>query len=169
MRHERNFLAMSKIFLSLSSNLGQASVLTSEKVMKQKAKQLPQAPTVLPRVFIIQQPKPKADGWTPSFDSAAKYGSLHFVYDQHYRAQSDPQEAQDLLPEVLGDFNPDIDYLLATIFGDPATVWVVLCWLAPLLKKQGYPAITFLYWSRGKGENGYTNDNGYYLPCRIPL
>lgn len=137
--------------------------------MKQKKVTQATAPAPLPRVFIIQQPKPKSDGWTPSFDSAAKYGALHFVFDQNYRAQPDPLEARDKLPEVLGDFDPDVDYLLPTIFGDPATVWVVLCWIAPMLKKRGYPAITFLYWSRGKGENGYTNDNGYYLPCRVPL
>lgn len=122
-----------------------------------------------PRVFIIQQPKPKADGWMPSFDTAAQYGGLKFVFDQMERAHLDPIGASDLIAQEMKDFDPDQDFLLPTIFGDPATTWSVLCWLAPFLKNKGHRFLTFLYWNRGKGEEGMTNANGYYSPCKIPL
>ena len=122
-----------------------------------------------PRVFIIQQPKPKIDGWVPSFDTAAKYGGLHFVFEQSDRAHLDPSLAIRKVSEALDDFNPDQDYLLPTIFGDPATTWVSICWLVPLLLDKGFKFLTFLYWNRGKGEEGMTNANGYYSPCKIPL
>lgn len=122
-----------------------------------------------PRVFIIQQPKPKMDGWVPSFDTATKYGGLHFIFDQSDRAHLDVDKAWGKVSEALRDFDPDHDYLLPTIFGDPATTWMTICWLAPMLINWGHDHLTFLYWNRGKGEEGMTNANGYYSPCKIPL
>jgi hypothetical protein len=141
--------------------------------MKKKVTQRSVASDALPRVYVVQEPKPdpKKNNWAPDFSTAVKYGALRFVYEQGYRGQSDPVAARDKLPDALGEFDPDIDHLLPLMVGgvDPANVWVVLLWIGPLLKKEGYTFINFLYWDRGKGENGYTNENGYYKPCRIPL
>ncbi len=128
-------------------------------------------PPRLPRVFIIQQPRPnpKKDNWTPSFDAATQYGGLRFIFDASDRAHLDPTTAQETVRQELKDFDPEQDFLLPTIFGDPAATWVTLLWLAPFLKSQGHRYVTFLYWSRGKGDEGMTNENGYYMPCKIPL
>jgi len=117
-----------------------------------------------PRVFIIQQPRPKADGWVPNFESATKYGTLHFVYDLSDRAYADPHQASVKAQTKLADFNPIRDYILPTVFGDPATTWVVIQVLA-----RRCDQLKYLYWSRTRDENGVmSNEVGYYYEVIIP-
>ena len=144
---------------------------TKQTVTQQQPESPPPsgAAATLPRVFIIQQPRPKADGWTPSFDSAAKYGGLHYIFNKDERAEADPKAAMERVETALMDFNPEKDYILPTIFGDPATTWVTLLFLGPYLWERGFDTIKFLYWSRGKGPEGMSNDVGYYKPVEVPL
>lgn len=123
-----------------------------------------------PKVFIIQRPRPKADGWLPNFDSAAKFGAIHYIFDQDYRAHANPDKARDHAKEVLGSqFDPRQDYILPTVFGDPAAFWIAM----PLIIEIGWEMATgylkYLYWSRGRGPEGMTNETGYYEECKIPI
>lgn len=123
-----------------------------------------------PRVFVIQQPKPNSEsGWTPDLSTAVGYGAIHFVFGMTDRAQPDPDRAYQRVMDALADFNPERDFLLPMIFGDPATTWVSLQYLAPKLLREGFRSIKYLYWNRGKGEGGMSNENGYYVPCEVPL
>lgn len=116
------------------------------------------------RVFIVQQPKPKADGWVPDFEPATEFGTLHFIFDAGDRPYSDANGARRKALIKLRDFDPEVDYILDPRFGDPAASWEVLKLLVALKKEP-----RMLYWSRGRGENGeMTNERGYYFEYAPP-
>ena len=124
-----------------------------------------------PKVFIIQQPRPdpKRNNWVPNFDSAADFGAIHFVFDQNERVHADPVASRVKAEEALKDFSPNRDYLLPTVFGDPAAAWLVIQLLTAQATYCQNKFLKYLYWSRGRGEGGMTNETGYYVECKIPV
>lgn len=85
------------------------------------------------------------------------------------RAHLDPDKASKQVEETMIDFDPETDFVLPTIFGDPATTWITLCWLSNYVFERGFQHLNFLYWNRGKGEDGMSDNHGYYAPVKIPL
>lgn len=116
-------------------------------------------------VFIIQQPRPKDDGWSPDFSSAIQYGKLEFIFGVGDRAYADPREAKRKAAAKLANFNPAKDYLLWANFGDPATAWIVIM----ILVAKGYLRLCFLYWSRGRSATGMNNELGFYFPVELDV
>ena len=122
-----------------------------------------------PKVFIIQRPRPKADGWLPNFDSAAKFGAIHYIFDENYRAHANTLKAKEDAINKLEEYNPSCDYILPTVFGDPAAVWIVVSAICQICFHERVSVAKFLYWSRGRGEQGMSNENGYYEECLVPV
>jgi len=116
-------------------------------------------------VYIIQQPRPKENGWTPNFEPATKYGKLTTVFDAGDRAYADPTSARKKIISKLANFNCDKDYLLWANFGDPACLWLTIM----ALVATGRTRIKFLYWSRGQSATGMSNDNGFYFPVELDV
>jgi len=116
-------------------------------------------------VFIIQQPRPKEDGWTPNFEPATKYGNLAFIFEANDRTYADPSSARKKALAKLKDFDSDHDYLLWANFGDPASLWLTIM----VLVAQGHRRLKFLYWSRGKSAEGMSNENGFYFPVELDV
>ncbi len=115
------------------------------------------------RVFIIQQPRPKSDGWVPNFEPATQFGALHYIFDAGDRAYADPRAAAAKAFAKLFDFDDNVDFLLATGFGDPTCRDVVV----DLMARMGHQP-RYLNWSRGKGLDGeWTNEVGYYIPIEV--
>lgn len=117
------------------------------------------------RVFIIQQPRPKGDGWVPNFEPATQYGRLEFVFDAGDRAYADPTEAKKKAASRLSDFHADKDFLLWANFGDPATLWLTIMLLVAIGNKK----LKFLYWSRGRQAGVMSNEAGFYFPVELDV
>jgi len=119
-----------------------------------------------PTVYIFQQPRPrKSDGWVPNLEPATKYGKLKFIFDAEDKPHLDPSAALTKAVARLKDFDAEKDYLCWTNFGDPASQWLVIM----LLSGRGNNLLRFLYWSRGKGANGMSAENGYYFPVELSI
>lgn len=116
-------------------------------------------------VYIIQQPRPKENGWTPNFEPATKYGKLATVFDAGDRAYADPTSARKKIVTKLANFGSEKDFLLWANFGDPACLWLTIMTLVA----TGRTKIKFLYWSRGKSATGMSNDNGFYFPVELDV
>lgn len=116
-------------------------------------------------VYIIQQPRPKDNGWTPNFEPATKYGKLATIFDSSERTYADPTAARKKLLSRLAKFDSNKDYLLWANFGDPASLWLTIM----VLVATGRTKIKFLYWSRGKGATGMSNENGFYFPVELDV
>lgn len=122
-------------------------------------------------VWVIQQPRPKANGWTPNLQSATTYGRIEFVFDAGDRAYADPGAAIRKARTRLAFFNPDKDYICWTHFGDPATLWLSIMLLA-----QRFSKLKFLYWSRSRVVKARTEEfppeedgGGFYFPIEIDV
>lgn len=116
-------------------------------------------------VYVIQQPRPKADGWTPNFEPATKYGKLDHIFDAGDRIYADPSSAKKKVLARLEKFDAENDFLLWSNFGDPASVWLtIMCLVA-----KGNLRLKFLYWSRGKSAEGMSNENGFYFPVELDV
>lgn len=144
--------------------------MTTKRAVKGKASVPVATPAINgSRVFIVQRPRPKADGWVPNFQAATKYGTLHFVFDIGDRAFNNPDAAMLKARTVLSDFNPDTDYILNVGFGDPMC-GVVVDWL--MATRFGVQArkVQYLYWNRTVMPDGQIDKiNGYYVPLPVRL
>ena len=120
-----------------------------------------------PKVFVIQKAKPRAsDGWMPNLEPATKYGAIHFIFDADDRPHLDPSTCLKKATFALRGFDPAQDYLCWSMSGDPASMWLVIM----ILAGTGANSLNFLYWSRGKSEDGrMTNENGYYFPITLSI
>jgi hypothetical protein len=114
------------------------------------------------RVFVVQKPRPKSDGWTPNLETATQYGRIEFVFDLADRAYADPSAAATKVASKLADFNPEKDFICWTSFGDPACLWIAIMYLA-----RRYSKLRFLYWSRGRKDGAMRNENGFYFPLEL--
>jgi hypothetical protein len=126
--------------------------------------------TIAGRVFIVQQPKPRADGWSPNFESAREYGRIEFLFDPEDRVYAGPDSAREKLTTKLMDFDPATDYLCWTQYGDPAALWLTIMFLAGALH---FRTIKYLYWSRGRAKESaikrFTNETGFYIPIELTV
>lgn len=120
-----------------------------------------------PKVFVIQKAKPRAsDGWMPNLEPANKFGAIHFIFDADDRPHLDPSTCLKKAAVALSSFNPETDYLCWSMAGDPASMWLVIM----ILAGTGANSLQFLYWSRGKSEEGrLTNENGFYFPITLSI
>lgn len=117
-----------------------------------------------PTVYVIQTPRPKSDGWTPNLEPASKYGKIEFVFPVGEKAWADPESSRHRAAERLKDFDPTRDYLCWANFGDPACLWIVI----GMLVARGARSLKFLYWSRGRNEDGSSDKtHGHYFPVEI--
>lgn len=117
-------------------------------------------------VYLIQQPKPrKSDGWMPDLQPATRFGRLITVMQAGETAWTNPDEAARKLKDEYSQFDPTRDFLLWTNFGDPCVLWLTIM----VLVGMGHRSLSFLYWSRGKGPGGMTNENGYYFPIKCEV
>jgi len=128
-------------------------------------------PPVLPSsvVWVVQQPRPKANGWVPDLQSANRYGRIEFIFDAGDRAYSDPVAAVKKAKSRLVNFDPENDFLCWSHFGDPATLWLTV-----LLLGQRATRLKFLYWSRSKSASRNFSDlpseeSGFYFPIEIDV
>lgn len=117
------------------------------------------------RVFITQQPRPNARGWTPNFNPATQYGSLHFVFSGSDHPYCNPDQAIEDAAHVLSDFDPDNDYVLYPNTGDPAAIYTVLIVLA----RMPIDKIRFLYWERKMVDGVRSSTDGFYSPITFKL
>jgi hypothetical protein len=113
-------------------------------------------------VYVIQRPRPRADGWQPDLSGAINYGKLAFVFDPDDKAYINPALAIEKADIALKDFDSKHDYLLWAQFGDPATMWLVIS----LLTLKGHTRLQYLYWSRKRKDQPA---DGYYIPIIIDL
>ena len=132
-----------------------------------KAKTITKLPVVAgsARVFVVQRPRPKADGWSPNIQDASKYGRFHFIFDMGYRAFADTGTALSKAKAALADFNPDRDYILDISFGCDPMCGVVVAWA--LAQQFGYDntKVKYLCWNRKVGAGGTIDKtNGHYIP-----
>ena len=117
-------------------------------------------------VYVIQQPRPRAtDGWVPNLEPATKYGAIKFIFDAEDKPHLDPTAALRKAMTRLKEFDSEKDFLCWTNFGDPASMWLTIMMLAG----TGHNSLTFLYWSRGKGKHGMSNENGFYFPVELSI
>lgn len=124
-------------------------------------------PTSLNVVWVIQQPRPKANGWVPDLASANRYGRIEFVFDAGDRAYSDPVAAVKKAKARLVNFDPEHDFLCWSHFGDPATLWLTV-----FLLGQRTTRLKFLYWSRSKSAflgAASGEESGFYFPIEIDV
>ena len=63
------------------------------------------------KVYIIQEPAPRSDGWTPDMSTAAEHGALVNVFDKADRIYADTSAAVDKAKSKLKDFKPEEDFL----------------------------------------------------------
>lgn len=113
------------------------------------------------KIYLIQEPMPKSDGWTPDLSTAAEHGAIVPVFEKNDKVYIDTVSAVAKAKERLKDFNPDEDFLLWAGFADPSAQWVTCLVLGSMNIKEA----KFLFWSkRPSSPNG-----GYYYPIKITL
>tara|TARA_R110001632_G_scaffold227969_4_gene362854 strand:- start:2440 stop:2793 length:354 start_codon:yes stop_codon:yes gene_type:complete len=115
------------------------------------------------KVYIIQEPAPRSDGWTPDMSTAAEHGALVNVFDKADRIYADTAAAVEKAKSKLKDFNPEEDFLLWAGFADPSAQWVVSMSLVAL----GHNKVNFLFWS--KRPSSVNKQGGYYFPITIKV
>jgi hypothetical protein len=116
------------------------------------------------RVFVVQQPRPNNQGWTPNLGPATQYGAIHFVFSGSDRPQDDTRQAMIQAAERLQDFDPTKDFVVWPYTGDPAGAWAVML----VLGNMDIDYIRVLCWQR-KLENGERNGDGFYTPLLFDL
>lgn len=110
-------------------------------------------------VYITQRPIPTRQGWTPDFNSAAKYGKLEYVFEAGKSLQAHPQATTEIAKSNLEDFNPAHDFLLChTNCNQIANAACIMALMA-----MGYNEIQFLYWNKDSRGEGI----GFYEPIRL--
>lgn len=113
------------------------------------------------KVYLMQEPLPKSDGWTPDLSMAAEHGAIKAIFDRGDRVYIDTDSAVEKARLRLKDFDPNEDFLLWVGFADPSVQWLV----PMVLVDMGYKEINYLFWSkRPNSPNG-----GYYYPIKIKL
>lgn len=142
-----------KIFLGNGKNVRQ-----SER-RKQAKQHMPRA-SLHSRVYIIQRPRPKQDGWTPDLTPAAQYGAIDFIFEAGDRPGLDVRHAAKIAAERLEYFDPDQDYLLWPNFADFAALHIVTM----LLVASGCKMLKFLQFEKRRDGNG-----SCYIPLEIDL
>jgi len=117
------------------------------------------------RVFVTQQPRPNASGWTPNLTPASDFGTLRFVFEPEQRPSASPNQALRHAQVVLKDFDPDEDFVLWPNTGDPSAAWAVMLALA----KKGVERIQTLYYERSLVNGVRDRRNGFYTPVVFHL
>lgn len=120
----------------------------------------------LPRVFVIQQPKPNRNNWVPNLEPATQFGAIHYLFNGQERPADDPDAALDDVIAMLEreEYQPDVDYILWPNTGDPIGVYATL-----LAIGQNYPCCQVLNWDRKLVNGESSKTEGFYTAVRFNL
>lgn len=118
-------------------------------------------------VYVTQEPRPKKDKngkviWLPTFDTAAKYGPVKFVFSMDYNPLFNPKESVQHAKLVLSSFDPEVDFLIETPGTTPGASRACHC----AIYSKGIDDINYLNFHKQFINGKRIREQAEYLPQR---
>lgn len=125
----------------------------------------------LPYVWVAQIPL-MANKQPVDFSGAEKFGQIEPLFDfgDSDLLAEDLTSCVSYAIEEMGEYNPEIDYLLPLSLGSPVANMCLTMAATYIAKEQGYDGtLKLLTWNRATVPSGRDRSKGYYTVASINM